>query len=80
MLLGSSILPSDVYIGELDGHVQLGNIVRRAFIESKLTADEWNNLPAIDREIILVKTVYAMRSELASLETRSSHYEPTKRS
>lgn len=61
MLLGSSILPSITYIG--DKPIQLGDFVRRAFQESGLTIEEWNNLKELDREARLAKVIYTMRAE-----------------
>lgn len=64
MLLGSSLLPSMIWVGGVD--VQLGEVVRRSHRESGLTAEAWNGLPCLEREALLAKTVYAMRAEADS--------------
>ena len=61
MLYGSCIFPGLVRI-KWD-EVQLGDIVRRAFADSGLTTEQWNNLSERDREHKLVDAFYDMRSE-----------------
>lgn len=65
MLLGSSVMPANLYIGQT--YVQLGDVVRRAFVDSGMTAEQWNTGPALDREYMLVRAVYAMRAEAERL-------------
>jgi hypothetical protein len=64
-LLGSSILASVVAITDTVS-VQLGNIVKRAHDESKLTAEAWNELPESDREKRLADVVEVMKAEAAA--------------
>lgn len=61
MLFGSSILPSMILI--VDKEVQLGDVVRRAFADSGLTVEEWNNLPEHEREDSLARAISVMRFE-----------------
>ena len=61
MLLGSSIVPTLIVIGARE--VQLGEIVRRAFVESGLDVEHWNALQALDREARIAKIIYDMRAE-----------------
>lgn len=61
MLLGSSVLPAMIWIGNKE--VQLGTIVNRALSDSELTADQWNSLTELEREYRLVDAIYAMRAE-----------------
>jgi hypothetical protein len=61
MLLGSSLLPSMINIG--DKEVQLGDVVRRAYHDSNLTVTQWNNLDPLEREGLLARAVYTMRAE-----------------
>jgi hypothetical protein len=42
---------------------QLGDLVRYSFTMSKLSQDEWNALPEVEREHKLVDGYYAMRAE-----------------
>lgn len=58
MLLGSSLLPSTVF-----GRWQLGDVVRRAFADSGMSAEEWNAASEVAREHRLVDAAYAMREE-----------------
>ncbi len=60
MLYGSSVLPSVIIVGTKS--LTLGDIVARSYAKSKLTIDEWNNLPELTREFELIKTIYEMRS------------------
>lgn len=61
MLYGSSILPSWISIGLKQ--VQLGEVVARSQKDSGLTVEQWNSLPDLKREVLLVATVYKMREE-----------------
>lgn len=61
MLYGSSVLPPVIIVGTKS--LALGDIVARAHTKSKLTIDEWNNLPELTRELELIKTIYEMRAE-----------------
>jgi hypothetical protein len=61
MLYGSSNLPGLVTI--LGKQVQLGEIVRRAFADSKLTVEAWNAEDETKREHRLVDAIAAMRKE-----------------
>lgn len=61
MLLGSSIYPSLINVeGE---QIQLGEFVRRAFSDSKLTVDEWNNLPEFERDMLIAEAIEIIRLE-----------------
>lgn len=60
MLFGSSILPGTIPDGK-GGTWQLGEVVAFAHKASGLTAAEWNAVPAVARELILVIALYAMR-------------------
>jgi len=60
MLLGSSLLPAMIWIGEKQ--VQLGDVVCKAFEKTGLTASEWNALEPLKREGLLAETVYALRA------------------
>jgi hypothetical protein len=62
MLLGSNIFPSEPWLG--GRRVQLGDIVRRAYQDSRLTAEAWNSLAEREREHLLVDAYYAMRAEV----------------
>ena len=64
MLLGSSVLSSMINIGGKE--IQLGAVVSRAFKDSELTKEAWNDLHCLERENILVRTVYQMRAEAES--------------
>jgi hypothetical protein len=59
-LFGSSILPSEIFIGSR--RVQLGTVVVRAQANSGLSAEEWNDLLDLEREAHLARTIYAMRA------------------
>jgi len=61
MLFGSSLLPGLIWIGSRE--VQLGEIVRRAFADSRLNVEDWNDLKPLTREILLARTIYEMRAE-----------------
>lgn len=61
MLMGSSLLPAIIRIGTKD--VQLGDVVRRAHLDSGLSVDEWNALKELTREHLLARVVYEMRAE-----------------
>lgn len=63
-LLGSSVLPSMIDLGE-GPTVQLGTVVTRAHKESGLTISEWNALAGDAREALLAETVEAMKAEIA---------------
>lgn len=65
-LLGSSVLPANVEIGEKKS-VQLGEIVAAAHKASGLTLADWNALPEADREAKLAETVEALKTEEAAL-------------
>ncbi len=61
MLLGSSVLPSCIWIDHTRSQVQLGDVVRHAFKKSGLTEEQWNDLLSLEREDLLVRAVYEMR-------------------
>lgn len=63
-LLGSSVLPSMIDLGE-GLTVQLGTVVARAHKESGLSIPDWNALPNDAREALLAETVEAMKAEIA---------------
>lgn len=63
-LLGSSVLPSMIDLGE-GPNVQLGTVVARAHKESGLTISDWNALTDEARETLLAETVDAMKAEIA---------------
>ncbi len=63
-LLGSSVLPSMIDLGE-GPNVQLGTVVARAHKESGLTISAWNALAGEAREALLAETVEAMKAEIA---------------
>lgn len=65
-LLGSSVLPANVEIGEKKS-VQLGDIVALAHKTSGLTLADWNALPEADREAKLAETVETLKAEEAAL-------------
>ena len=71
-LFGSSNLPSHIGIG--GEQVQLGTVVARAFKDSGLTTNAWNDLPERTREHRLVDAIADMRAEAeaADLERRGS--------
>lgn len=60
-LYGSSNLPSHIGIG--GKQVQLGDVVRRAFQDSRLTEEQWNAEDETDREHRLVDAIADMRVE-----------------
>lgn len=60
-LLGSSVLPAVVEIGELK--VQLGGLVLAACRMSLRTTDEWNALSEPDREAELAKAIEALSAD-----------------
>lgn len=60
MLLGSSILPATfTFCGKT---FSLGDVVREAFAESKLSIDAWNSLPAPPRDRHLVDTANRIKA------------------
>lgn len=61
-LLGSSILPSLIEIGE--DNIQLGEIVAAAHQASGLSVDDWNALNSDDRELRLQAEIDRRRAEL----------------
>lgn len=61
MLLGINLLPVRVYIRGKE--VSLGDLVRRSFADSRMTAAEWNDQTELERDLRLVNTYYAMREE-----------------
>lgn len=63
-LLGSSVLPSMIDLGE-GPNVQLGTVVARAHKESGLSISDWNALTNDAREALLTETVEAMKAEIA---------------
>lgn len=67
MLLGSSLLPSMIYVGGKE--IPLGDVVRRAFHDIKLTSQQWNDLDPLDREGLLARAVYTMRAEADKEQT-----------
>jgi hypothetical protein len=67
MLLGSSLLPPMIRIGDKD--VPLGDVVRRALYDSGLTAKLWNDLDPLEREGLLARAVYTMRAEADKEQT-----------
>ncbi len=44
-----------------DRVVQLGDLVRWAFYKSKLSAEQWNAMSELDRDLLLVRAYYDMR-------------------
>ena len=46
-----------------DQEVQLGDVVRRAFSDSELTVEEWNDMPEESREDLLAGTIAIMKHE-----------------
>lgn len=61
MLFGSSYLPSTIYIAGRE--YTLGDIVRRAFTDSGLSSEGWNNQKPVERDIRLVKALHAIDEE-----------------
>lgn len=57
-LYGSNIFPAYINVGA--ERVQLGEIVRRAFADSGMTQEEWNDLTEREREHKLVDAYYDM--------------------
>lgn len=62
-LFGSSVLPAHILIGTRE--VQLGEIVRRAFADCGVTAEEWNAIDPFNRDILIVAAVHDLREEVA---------------
>ncbi len=62
-LLGSSVLPSVIAIGEKEVH--LGDVVAAAHAESGLSVSEWNALPPEQIEDLLALRVEKLRQEEA---------------
>lgn len=58
-LYGSSILPSEIIIGETP--LQLGEIVSWAYSRFDGTATDWNALPELEREALLAQAIYELR-------------------
>lgn len=63
-LLGSSVLPAMVKLAE-GVEVQLGDVVRQAHKNSKLSVEAWNDLPEVEREERLAKAVEKMSKKAA---------------
>lgn len=61
MLYGSNVLGS--FIWTQRGMIPLGDVVRKAFERSKMTVEEWNATPDLERDFTLIKTIYEMRKE-----------------
>ena len=62
-LLGSSLLPSEIELAD-DRFVTLGDVVRAAFERTGLTLEGWNNLPEVERNVLLNSEVESLRSGL----------------
>lgn len=63
-LYGSNILPALVVISDTLT-VQLGDVVAASHKQSGLSVEDWNALPALEREAKLQATIDAMRAEAA---------------
>jgi hypothetical protein len=54
-IMGSSKFPSFIQVGSSE--VTLGMVVRKAFADSGLSVEAWNNLPEVERDAHLQKVV-----------------------
>lgn len=54
-LLGSSIQPANIHVGE--GEVQLGEFVAAAHLRTGMSVNDWNELPETDRERLIAQEI-----------------------
>ena len=62
VLLSSDVLREEYVIGTR--RVRLGEVVRRAKVDSALAAADWNDLSEIERTFWVVAALFALRAEV----------------